>query len=224
MKLFSTVRKKAVLRNSKRCLIIFALHSWTMDFLTLDTWDITSLGVISSRMVQLWKSILIVSVSNMEWSLLFPSTIVLHIDSDVSDHLPILLKCSPPSNEKGPRKKRFMFENMWLTESSSAEVITPAWSSVSNPNPVENSLLRLNKCAAALSQWNQTTFGTVGQEIKTLEHQLLSQTDVISQRSTLSLIRNWCKKEEILWWQRARSNYLKFGDSNARWFHSEANI
>ena len=110
--------------------------------------------------------------ADTEWPSLFPTAVVLHIDSDVSDHLPILLKCSPPSNEKGPRKKIFMFENMWLTESSSTEVIATAWSSVSDPNPVENSVLRLNNCAAALAQWNQTTFGVVDQQIRKLEHQL----------------------------------------------------
>ena len=89
---------------------------------------------------------------------------------------------------------------------------------------MENSLLRLSKCATALVEWNQTTFGVVGQQIRKLEHQLRTQTDALSWRNTLSLIRDCRKKEEILWWQQARSNYLKFGDSNTRWFHSIASM
>ncbi|KAJ8433178.1 hypothetical protein Cgig2_025569 [Carnegiea gigantea] len=32
------------------------------------------------------------------------------------------------------------------------------------------------------------------------------------------------RDEEILWWQRAHSDYLKYEDANTRWFHSSANM
>ena len=87
-----------------------------------------------------------------DWSLLFPNATVDHIDSDISDHLPILLKCSPCPNNKKAKKQSFMFENMWLTEPTCKDVITAAWSSVLGPNLVENSLLKLSSCAASLAE------------------------------------------------------------------------
>ena len=43
---------------------------------------------------------------------------------------------------------------------------------------------------------------------------------MLSHRQILGLIHEWRKKEEILWWQRARLDYLKYGDANIIWFHS----
>ncbi|KAJ8451710.1 LOW QUALITY PROTEIN: hypothetical protein Cgig2_018344 [Carnegiea gigantea] len=141
----------------------------------------------------------------------------------MSDHLPILLKCAPCSTDSDARRKRFMFENMWLTDSSCRDTVCAAWSSVSSSHTVENMLYRLEKCVAYLMEWNQSTFGHVGQKIRDLEQQLRTQRDAIIRHQMLGLIRDWRKKEEILWWQRACSDYLKFGDSNTRWFHSWAN-
>ncbi|KAJ8427351.1 hypothetical protein Cgig2_016217 [Carnegiea gigantea] len=41
-------------------------------------------------------------------------------------------------------------------------------------------------------------------------------------RELLAEIHDWRHKKDILWWQRARADFLKFGDSNSRWFHNRA--
>ena len=64
--------------------------------------------------------------ANTDLSLLFPSAHVSHIDFDVSDHLPILLKCQPKESAKANKKRRFHSKNMWITEPSCAEVISNA--------------------------------------------------------------------------------------------------
>ncbi|KAJ8430789.1 hypothetical protein Cgig2_003231 [Carnegiea gigantea] len=61
-------------------------------------------------------------------------------------------------------------------------------------------------------------------QIRKLEQQLGWQRDVISHRETLGQIREWRKREEILWWQQARTDNLKYGDANIRWFHTRANM
>ncbi|KAJ8449927.1 hypothetical protein Cgig2_029289 [Carnegiea gigantea] len=125
------------------------------------------------------------------------TTLVSHIDSDILDHLPILLKCHPRQDERSARKKRFMFENMWFTEPACKDVVAMAWSFTSHANAVDNLLARLNYCS------NKSSFGNVKQQIRELEQCLKSQRDAISRHQTLSLIRDWRTKEEILWWQRA---------------------
>jgi len=67
-------------------------------------------------------------------------------------------------------------------------------------------------------------FGHVGFEILKLETTLKNTREASIRREKLSKLREWRQKEEILWWQRARSNFLKFGDANTRWFHSRANM
>ncbi|KAJ8450693.1 hypothetical protein Cgig2_021165 [Carnegiea gigantea] len=93
-----------------------------------------------------------------------------------------------------------------------------------NIDTVDKLLGCIDKCLAELLKWNKSTFGHVQRRIRELELQSKSQHDAIGQRSTLKLIRDWRTKEEILWWQRACSAYLKHGDSNTRWLHSRANM
>ncbi|KAJ8432811.1 hypothetical protein Cgig2_026141 [Carnegiea gigantea] len=71
---------------------------------------------------------------------------------------------------------------------------------------------------------NKEEFGNVDVEIKKLEELLKGQRDACSLRDTVAKIQEWRRKEEMLWWQRARLDYLNFGDSNTRWFHSRANM
>ncbi|KAJ8438821.1 hypothetical protein Cgig2_023013 [Carnegiea gigantea] len=47
---------------------------------------------------------------------------------------------------------------------------------------------------------------------------------ITTTRRTLGQIIEWRKKEEVLWWQRAHSDCVKYGDANSRWFHLRANM
>ncbi|KAJ8426626.1 hypothetical protein Cgig2_016069 [Carnegiea gigantea] len=86
--------------------------------------------------------------ANTEWSLLIPNASASHVDFDMSNHLPILLRCSPRNNEKKDREKRFMFENMWFIDLTCKEVVTNARNSASSLNAMENLLSRIHKCSA----------------------------------------------------------------------------
>ena len=72
--------------------------------------------------------------------------------------------------------------------------------------------------------WNKNTFGHVGSEILKLEMTLKNTKEASIRRETLSKLQEWRQKEEILWWQQARVDFLKFGDANTQWFHSRANM
>ncbi|KAJ8434435.1 hypothetical protein Cgig2_025405 [Carnegiea gigantea] len=64
--------------------------------------------------------------ANTEWSSLFPDAT--HIDCDLLDHLPILLK-SKPTQQRKAATKVFRFEDMWAFDPSCLETIKHAWSS-----------------------------------------------------------------------------------------------
>lgn len=83
---------------------------------------------------------------------------------------------------------------------------------------------RLDACATKLQRWNQEIFGHVGREITQLEQNLKTHPDALSCKQLLQQIWECRKKEEIMWWQRARSGYLQYGDSNTQWFHSRENM
>ncbi|KAJ8432652.1 hypothetical protein Cgig2_011818 [Carnegiea gigantea] len=108
--------------------------------------------------------------ANINWSLYFPNAHVTHIDYDISDHLPMLLKCNPSSNGPSHRTRRFHLENMWFTDPSCKEIVASAWSLVLQSDPVDNLLVRIANCSRELTTWNHRTFSYVGNEIKKLKH------------------------------------------------------
>ncbi|KAJ8423958.1 hypothetical protein Cgig2_007562 [Carnegiea gigantea] len=112
--------------------------------------------------------------ADTEWSLLFLNAFVSHINSDISYHLPILLKCHPRINKRSAQKRLLMFENIWFTEPACKDMVTATWFSTSHANAVDNLLSRLSKCSSELDHWNRTSFGNVSQQIRDLERRLKS--------------------------------------------------
>ena len=120
--------------------------------------------------------------ADTKWSLLFPKASASHIDFELSDHFPFLLKCRPNVNKNGDRQKLFLFDNMWITDPSCTGVISSSWVKMSDPDAVHNLLLKLDECAGSLADSNKHTFGYAGAEIRKLEVQLHGQHDAISRR------------------------------------------
>ncbi|KAJ8452773.1 hypothetical protein Cgig2_005109 [Carnegiea gigantea] len=131
-----------------------------------------------------------------EWSALFPAAKVFHIDNDFSDHLPILIRCFEPRRARR-RARRLR-----------------GWEPVIGANEVEVCMDKLDLCMRELQLWNRHEFGNVQSELRKCKEELLGATRPGRRREILAAIRDWQKKEEILWWQRSRVNYLQHGDRN----------
>ncbi|KAJ8430790.1 hypothetical protein Cgig2_003232 [Carnegiea gigantea] len=68
---------------------------------------------------------LIAFCADTDWTIIFPNACVTHVDFDMSDHIPILLKCRPSTGGK-------------ISEQSCADVVSAAWSSTSHADAMEN--------------------------------------------------------------------------------------
>ncbi|KAJ8439209.1 hypothetical protein Cgig2_003422 [Carnegiea gigantea] len=74
-----------------------------------------------------------------------------------------------------------------------------------------------------LSTWNQEAFGNIQLGIKKHLNLLKQTSDARARKLIFNTINDLRRKEEVLWWQRSRTDFLKFGDCNSRWFHNKAN-
>ena len=86
------------------------------------------------------------------------------------------------------------------------------WASLSKVDVVDSLLAKAEGCARTLAKWNTKTVGHIGKEIRAFEIKLKTQRDAICRHDTLWTIKESREKEGVLWWQRARSDYLKYGE------------
>jgi exonuclease III len=77
--------------------------------------------------------------------------------SVVSDHIPLLLDCSPTP----PVHRRFHFEEFWIRLQGFQEVVAEAWASVGSADPYERLMLRLQATASKLTSWAAKLVGNV---------------------------------------------------------------
>ncbi|KAJ8436873.1 hypothetical protein Cgig2_002373 [Carnegiea gigantea] len=64
------------------------------------------------------------------------------LDSDISNHIPILLKCASRLDYGGKPKKLFRFENMWVTSVDCENVIDQVWGSGPAGDVIDDKLIR----------------------------------------------------------------------------------
>ena len=69
--------------------------------------------------------------------------------------------------------------------------------------------------------WNQADFGHV-QRSRDLKLSLQGIMDIKHRYMILAEVSQWRRKEEILWRQRSRVDFLRYEYSNSKWFHTQA--
>ncbi|CAL1361155.1 unnamed protein product [Linum trigynum] len=167
------------------------------------------------------------SLCNTTWNSAFPNTFVQHLPRIHSDHHPILTTV----NNQGvstSTSRPFRFEGAWLTHDSYANFLSNSWDSQA---PLQDALKKL---AGNLVEWNQTTFGNILHRKKRLLGRIHGiQTRVANgfspglyklQKKLEKELDDVLEQEEILWYQRSRENWVKFGERNTAYFHQQAII
>ncbi|CAL1406444.1 unnamed protein product [Linum trigynum] len=164
---------------------------------------------------------------NLRWNEVYPNTSVMHLPRLQSDHSPLLTTASSPG--AAPTTDRpFRFEAAWLTHTNFKDFVGSAWEGNA---PLHSALASL---AGSLREWNINVFG----HIKKKKNRLLARLKGLETRLAISFEQGLEKlhskleadldkvleEEEILWFQRARDQWVKFGERNTAYFHQQANI
>ncbi|KAL8138044.1 hypothetical protein V2J09_004045 [Rumex salicifolius] len=141
------------------------------------------------------------------WLLRFPEAGIHHISVPHSDHLPLLLQPEHVPNSVDCNRP-FRFQDAWMLHES-----------FKAPCP------RFGLRPTHSPKWNRTVFGNIFQRKRKLwAHLEAARSKLASSpsRRIFELERSFCKvlhEEQLLWFQKSRSNFLLEGDRNTRCYH-----
>ena len=162
------------------------------------------------------------------WFDIFPDAKVFHLTSSVSDHSPLTLRMAL-NMRKRKAKRMFRFEAMWLKDQGCEEVVQKAWEDGMIGSTGSTLESCLEKCRSSLEAWNKIVFGHVGRKVAELQKRLewlelqpSSMEINKDMKRTRSDLNIWLEKEDDIWRQRSRINWLQSGDRNTSFFHAKA--
>jgi hypothetical protein len=160
---------------------------------------------------------------------LFPHVQVEHIMTEESDHMALLIRTESVFAKAGARGHRgFMYEEMWMKHDSYTEMIEEAWNRRDPGDGGINGLWsRLRDMSADMKKWSFETFGSVRGEIKSLRSKLeeakmqeWGSGSSLEVRDIENKLHELFEREEIMYRQRSRQDWLKAGDRNTKFFQN----
>ncbi|TYJ11246.1 hypothetical protein E1A91_A11G262500v1, partial [Gossypium mustelinum] len=143
-----------------------------------------------------------------------------------SDHDEIIWDMWGSKPKEYPRDQRlcFRFEECWATDSKAKSVISSEW----NREPT-NYVNKLEKIRGVLGPWQRDRYGKMKNDMRKLENKIDRAIDsetrddsAIILREMRSRLSQLYARKEKYWAQRSRSQWLRDGDRNTRYFHARA--
>lgn len=166
-------------------------------------------------------------MANIDWRLSFPEAFVEVLYRLHSDHHPLLLRFGGLPLARGSRP--FRFEAAWIDHDDYADLVTRAWHSSNH-----NTVAALNKVRENSIIFNHDVFGNIFQKKKHIEnrlrgiHRYLERVDSLRhsllEKQLQQELNHILFQEEMLWYQKSREKWVKFGDKNSSFFHAQTII
>ena len=164
------------------------------------------------------------ALATTEWHTLFPMADLSHLTAATSDHCPILLNLNREERVARP-PQTFRYEVMWEGHSDWGETIDTARLQKGVSTTVEQLKDKLHAISNDLGRWDRNTFGCVRKEIKDLKKELEKlQSDPnhtapthVELKINEKLVELY-HREELMWRQRSRIQWLTSGDKNTIFF------
>jgi hypothetical protein len=163
------------------------------------------------------------ALANTDWRVFFPNAKVKHFPIIKSDHAPILLLTQGDLNSY---PKSFRFEVVWIRDTISNKVIFMAWNQPLLGSPAFKFSTKLKEVKKKLKEWNKETFGNIQHQLTQIKAELSALQNLEPTTSNLAAEENLkalhnelLAREEILWKQKSRTQWLTSSTLNTRFFH-----
>lgn len=159
------------------------------------------------------------ALGDSDWRRLFPEAYVENLVRCYFDQRPLLLRSRGfvPNRQARP----FCFQAAWLTHEDFDNVVKTAWDR--NHADITTGLDEVRKEALV---FNDEVFGNIFRRKKDLEFQICKiqkRLEVVDsvwlnlrERELQKQYREVLQQEELLWFQKSREKWVKFGDRNTK--------
>lgn len=117
---------------------------------------------------------------------------------------------------------------MWEREESLPEEIRKAWQDGLTKTNLADVSHKIGSVMGALQRWSRDMFGSVTEELASIRKQIeeINLADPISNEEALNRLMarmdELLYREEMMWLQRWRINWLREDDWNTKYFHRQA--